>query len=339
MAKKRSKSKSKQVRKGQSSKLLLAVLVLLGIGYYVSTLRASFSPQEQDLAQRRKTATQQAHRQLASEQDPAPVTYPQAKTRRGSIADEIINGDTTLMELPRLAGGNANYYVTHRASGRVNYSLEYDVTRRHARWVCFSFDAETAAKNVSRTNAWSWDPKVPAVYDTSSFFRGSGYSRGHLVASEDRVYSEAANEQTFYYTNMSPQLQSHNAGIWHRLERRVQDWADDRALCDVLYVAKGGTIADGQIKEERIKGKIVIPKYYWMAILAKKGTDYHAIAFWTEHRSYEKGTHIPTLTISVQELERRTGLDFFYHLPDAVERRVEAESPTSRSAMQRWWHQ
>ena len=55
-------------------------------------------------------------------------------TPLGAIEDEIINGDTTLLEMPRLAGGNANYYVTHRASGRVTYSLEYDVTRLHARW-------------------------------------------------------------------------------------------------------------------------------------------------------------------------------------------------------------
>ena len=51
----------------------------------------------------------------------------------GAIKDEIINGDTTLLELPRLAGGNSNYFVTHRASGKVNYSLEYDVTKLHSR--------------------------------------------------------------------------------------------------------------------------------------------------------------------------------------------------------------
>ena len=257
----------------------------------------------------------------------------------GAIKDEIINGDTTLIELPRLAGGNSNYFVTHRASGKVNYSLEYDVTKLHSRWVAFSFDAMTAQDNVSRSDAWGWDPKIPAAYDTSNFFRRSGYSRGHLVASEDRTFSQAANEQTFYYTNMSPQLQTHNAGIWHHLEHRVQEWGRDRSFCDNLYVAKGGTIREGQIEEQRLKGKMVIPRYYWMALLMKKGKKYEGIAFLTEHRKYGKGERIDELTLSIRELEQFTGLDFFYHLPDEVEQAVETANPRSAAARRLWWRQ
>lgn len=323
MARRRRTTKAKGW--GRLGRLLPLLLILLGyLGYRALSRSEAAAP---------SVGTQT----LGQAGDSTVCTPPY--TPLGAIEDEIINGDTTLLEMPRLAGGNANYYVTHRASGRVTYSLEYDVTRLHARWVCFSFTPETAVKEVSRSEAWAWDPKVPARYNTASFFRRSGYSRGHLVASEDRVYSPEANEQTFYYTNMSPQLQAHNAGIWHRLERRVQDWADDRGLCDTLYVAKGGTIADGQIEPKRMKGRVVVPRYYWMAVLARKGGQYHAIAFWTEHRSYGPSVQIPSLTLSVRELEQRTGLDFFYHLPDAVEEAAEIESPTSREALRRWWHQ
>ena len=257
----------------------------------------------------------------------------------GDIADEIINGDTTLLELPRLAGGNKNYFLTHRAGGRVNYSMEYDVTKLHTRWVAFSFDRETAQDRVPRTDTWGWDPKLPAIYDTSNFFRRSGYSRGHLVASEDRTFSKEANEQTFYYSNMSPQLQAHNAGIWHRLEHRVQSWGRDRSFCDILYVAKGGTIREDQILPERLKGKMVIPQYYWMALLMKRGKSYHSLAFLTEHKVYPKGARIDELTLSVRELEQFTGLDFFHHLPDEIEQAVETESPQSRQSRQLWWKQ
>ena len=230
-----------------------------------------------------------------------------------------------------------NYFITHHASGVVNYSLEYDVHKLHARWVAFSFDEVTSRDSISRTNAWRWDPKVPKVYDTSSFFPRSGYSRGHLVASEDRTFSREANEQTFYYTNMSPQLQSHNAGVWHRLENKVQQWGHNRKFCDKLYVAKGATIREDQIKEERLDGKVVIPRYFWMAVLMKKGRSYHAIAFLTEHRSYAKDEHIDQMTLSIRELEQFTGLDFFYHLPDEVENRVEEADPKSPAALRLWW--
>ena len=115
---------------------------------------------------------------------------------QGAIEDEIINGDTTLLELPRLAGGNNNYFVTHRASGKVNYSLEYDITKFHSRWVAFSFDAATAEDNVRRSDAWSWDPKIPAAYDTYIQLlppkwlqpRTSGsLGRPHLLAGRQRT--------------------------------------------------------------------------------------------------------------------------------------------------------
>ena len=160
-----------------------------------------------------------------------------------------------------------------------------------------------------------------------------------MVASEDRTFSQAANEQTFYYTNMSPQLQTHNAGIWHRLEHRVQEWGRDRDFCDCLYVAKGGTIRDDQIEEKRLKGKMVIPRYYWMALLMKKGKKYEGIAFLTEHRSYGKGERIDELTLSIRELEQFTGLDFFYHLPDEVEQAVETANPRSAAVRRLWWRQ
>ncbi|WP_052080793.1 DNA/RNA non-specific endonuclease [Porphyromonas sp. COT-239 OH1446] len=262
------------------------------------------------------------------------VAAPSAWEPRG----EIIRGDTSLLELPRLSGGNHNYFITHRASGEVNYSLEYDTERRHARWVCFRFDPRTSpTAEIGRTNAWAWDPDLPARYSTETWFRGSGYSRGHLVASGDRQYSVEANEQTFYYSNMSPQLQSHNAGIWARLEQRVQKWGRKGSMHDVLYVAKGGTIADGQIEPERIKGMMVIPRYYWMALLLEREGQYHSIAFLTEHREYERSEHIRDLALSVNALEQFTGLDFFYHLPDEIEEAVEAEDPQARLARQLWW--
>ena len=136
---------------------------------------------------------------------------------------------------------------------------------------------------------------------------------------------------------MSPQLQSHNAGVWHRLENKVQQWGRDRNFCDKLYVAKGATIREDQIEEKRLAGKVVIPRYFWMAVLMKKGSSYHAIAFLTEHRNYARSEHIEDMTLSVQELEKFTGLDFFYHLPDKVEKRVEKVDPKTPEARRIWW--
>lgn len=271
-----------------------------------------------------------------SPSQPTAVAVPTAHDPTGE--HPLISGDTTLMEMPRLSGLANNYYITHRSGSLTNYSLEYDADRRHARWVCFSFTGETAQDRVvGRTDAWQWDPSLPMELSTERMFRRSGYTRGHLVASSDRQYSQEANAQTFYYSNISPQLEAHNSGVWKRLEHLVQRWGRQRNMHDALYVAKGGTIADGQIEEQRIQGKIVIPRYYWMAILLRQGSEYHSIAFLTEHRHYDPMANVRDLAISVNELERFTGQDLFYHLPDTIEEEIEGEDPNDRLARQLWW--
>lgn len=247
--------------------------------------------------------------------------------------------EKTQLELPRLSERSTDYLVVHRLKdGSVNYTLEYDSERHHARWVAFTFDDRNSQKQAKRSDAWAWDPQLPESLNTEYAFKGSGYSRGHLVASEDRVASHEANVQTFYYSNMSPQLQEHNAGVWAKLENKVQAWGRDASLRRVLYVTKGGTITDGQILPERVKGKIVVPKYYWMALVSERDGVYHGIAFWTEHRTYSRAeSNLQHLAISIDELEQRTGLDLFCNLPDELEVQVEAERPDSREARRHWW--
>ena len=238
--------------------------------------------------------------------------------------------DAQRIEIPALRNTKQDLFIVHRTQdGTVNYSLEYSLERYHPRWVAFVFDNTTAAERwKTRTNAWRWDPQVPSQYSTVDFFRNSGYSRGHMVASSDRYYSKDANEQTFYYTNMSPQRQEHNGGVWARLEDMVQKWGRRASFRETLYVVKGGTIDDAQIEPRRLGGKMVIPKYYYMALVVKKPNgEYHGLAFWTEHRNYAQTFPLRSLTISIDELERRTGIDFFPNLADDIEMQVEAELP------------
>lgn len=246
---------------------------------------------------------------------------------------------TDRLELPKLSKASGQYFVVHMVGDQVNYSLEYDGEKHHCRWVAFTFDEDNSRDKVGRMDTWMWDPELPQSLSTEHDFKGSGYSRGHMVASEDRVSSKEANKQTFYYSNVSPQLQSHNAGIWKKLEEKVRAWGRNNNMRQVLYVAKGGTIADNQIEPQRLRNKIVIPKYYWMALLAlDKEGKYHSIAFWTEHRKYERSeSNLKDLALSIDALEDLTGLDLFHNLEDSIEQEVEAVDPHSIEARRYWW--
>ena len=125
-------------------------------------------------------------------------------------------------------------------------------------------------------------------------------------------------------SNMSPQLGSFNQAYWITLENLVQKLGRDNTFADTLYVVKGGTVKDNQIKEwlTRPNGKkVAVPQYYFMALLKVKNGVYSSIAFWMEHKDYgyDFNNQAPLSDIagdalSVNELEEKTGINFFPNL-------------------------
>lgn len=254
----------------------------------------------------------------------------------GSFTPEQV---TARMEMPASLTGSTTLTLTHYAStssGKqvVNYAYEYDITKYHSRWVAFRFDGNTRAKNVSRSDEpFADDPLLPTDCRIGSKGFGGRYNRGHLCASADRLYSYEANVQTFYMSNMSPQLASFNQGYWITLEGQVQSLGRDASFADTLYVVKGGTIRDSQILGYVYRDndtKVAIPKYYYMALLKVKNGSYSSIAFWIEHKEYGYSYNnqaplsvIASHAVSVNQLESLTGINFFPNLPNDKEESIE----------------
>lgn len=271
---------------------------------------------------------------IISEKEKATVTIKQL-AGNGSTPDpdpERPAGYAERIEIPKLKGGDMYPFITHTTmeSGKevITYSYEYDCAKLHSRWVAFTFSTATPDKNVGRNEDFRADPKLPAAYRlTKESYSNSGYSRGHLAASSDRQYSTTANKLTFYMSNMSPQIQNgFNGGIWQKLEEKVQSWGKISNPSDTLYVVKGGTIRDDQIEKYIGNGsqRIAVPKHYFMALLWLKNGDYKAIGFWLDHKSYDKNASYANHTVSIDELEEKTGFDFFHNLPNDIEDKVEA---------------
>lgn len=258
------------------------------------------------------------------------------------------NVSVTGYEIPHLNDQNvyADHYVTMDGVQILNYALEWDNTKRHANWVAFTFDTTTSADNVKRTDAWSVDPKLPAEMQVQeSDHKNDGFDKGHLCASEDRVYLKEANDQTFYYSNISPQLNDFNGGFWRKLETRVQTWGRSTAdgVYDKVYVTKGGTLNKllKNFKGTTVNGGtpttdangftihgLACPEYYFMAVLSQKDDVFHAIAFLVPHKEgmteNPSSDELKEYVVSVDKLEEETGIDFFCNLPDVLENEVEA---------------
>lgn len=254
------------------------------------------------------------------------------------------------LEIPHIddeAGDIYFHTVTYNGETLLNYTFDWHPEKKHTRWVAFVFTDVTAAENWRRSS-WkgaTWqgvkrsgdpfqpDPDIPKGERSElADFRKSGYDRGHLCASADRLFSQDANGQTFYLSNMSPQIGSFNRNDWEELETQVRNWGRDASFCDTLFVVKGGTIRDDQIigyigGSPSSPAQICVPKYYFMALLCKKydnGQDiYKAIGFWVEHKAYDETPELSSWAVSIDELEELTGIDFFCNLPDIIETSVE----------------
>ena len=263
-------------------------------------------------------------------------------------------GETTSMTALEIPALNATYqyvdYFVNYENQRVqNFALEYVADMKHAAWVAFSFDAVTSLDVIKRTNKWEQDdPNIDnEVEVTEAMHKSDGYDKGHLVASEDRVYCKEANEQTFYYANISPQIGSLNQKYWAELEKQVQTWgrSTQQQEYDKVYVAKGGTLSklltnftgtvkanDGKYPTTDAEGMTVhglpVPAYYFMAVLAEKDGKYQAIGFLIPHSELlpQKPTaaDFQVYAMSIDKLQQKTGIDFFCNLPDVVEDVVEA---------------
>ena len=254
-------------------------------------------------------------------------------TASGLTNEEAKNKYGRRLEIPTF-NERDGIFIAHevQAGNRtvMNYSLEYSPTAMHSRWVAFRFDAITRVSTTGRSPNSSFidDPLIPSQYRIGSeYFKG--YDRGHLCASADRYLNAEANLQTFYMTNMSPQLNDFNSGIWSDYEIHFRDKARDATFADTVYVVKGGTIRNGETlgRVTRNNGQYVtVPKYYFMAFLRVRYGNYDAIGLWLEHRPYSQSerANLGAYIVSIDELEEKTGLDFFSNLRDDIENNVES---------------
>lgn len=249
---------------------------------------------------------------------------------------------TGWLELPALNNPNLGYYAHHfQMNGKTyrNYSFGWSQKDRVALWVAYPLCKLYTNGNAGRTNAWALDPLLGN--DSAAPFGGyaGDYARGHQLPSADRQCCYDANAQTFYGTNMTPQLNEHNENIWADLENKVRGYAN---TSDTTYVVTGVIVSSTSKKEKDSYGQsVTIPDAYFKAVLkySKSSTlgTWNAAAFYLEHRAYS-GSVGKEHSMSVDELEEMTGIDFFVNLPAKIgadqAAKLEAADPANSSV---WW--
>lgn len=179
----------------------------------------------------------------------------------------------TYLEEPARAAGTSDVYVTTFANlGDVytrSFTMRYCPEKRVALWVAYPLNASLMGTG-SRGDGWHPDPAIPESRQAvlyKGFKYGSGYDRGHQIPSADRLDAKG-NEQTFQFTNATPQLHDFNGGIWAELEKVVRTWAK---RSDTLYVVTGVVPGDQAIPDN--EGRPVnIPAAYYKVVIRRNVT-------------------------------------------------------------------
>lgn len=213
------------------------------------------------------------------------------------------------LEIPKLRP--EDQVISHTA-----YSLLFSDQHRQARWIAYELTKEETEKSVERTDKFKPDPDVKGGTATDKDYEGSGYDRGHLAPAADMGWSPASMAESFYYSNMSPQVPAFNRGIWKKLEELVRNWAGDY---EAIYVVTGPVLNPGL--NAIGPNKVSVPGYFYKVILDSREQGYNGIGFILPN----SGSSLPlqSFAVTIDSVEKFTGIDFFPALPDKQERQIE----------------
>ncbi len=230
-------------------------------------------------------------------------------------------GDIENLEIP--SGPDDSIIVSHTGY-TLSYCEEYEVPY----WVAYSLtNDKVSTQSASRKDNFREDPLVSTGSATLLDYKKSGYDRGHMAPAADFRWSEEAMDDTFYLSNMCPQVHAFNAGIWSDLESAVRSiaYSDEE-----IYIVTGPVLTDGPY-ETIGENNVAVPKYYYKVILDYTEPVIKAIGFILP--AEKSSEPLSYFAVTVDRVEEVTGIDFFPALPDDIETVVEAECDPSLWAL------
>lgn len=194
------------------------------------------------------------------------------------------------------------------------YAFSYNEQHEQANWVAYMLTKTHLGDGVERSNRFLEDPLVLTGTATNADYTKSGYDRGHLAPAADMSWSLEVMQESFYYSNISPQLPGFNRGIWKRLEEQVRTWT---LQYDTLYVVTGPLLEAGlpSIGPHAVS----VPKAYFKALIAPN--QQKGIAFILPNAKSE--APLSQFLLPIDRLELRLQRDLFYQLPDELEKKIE----------------
>ena len=265
----------------------------------------------------------------------------------------LIGASAFAQEHPALRWGmpNTGHILTHDT-----FVLSYGGRLRSARWTAERLTRESLepGTDVDRQDRFRVDPRVPVEFRANDAdYTNSTRNRGHLANSANHRGTQAANDDTFYFSNMSPQVGvGFNQHYWARLENSVRNLAERPEIARVylftgpLFMpdeqpARGTAPADNSTDEFAVTYRFIganhvpVPTHYFKAILAVRddrlstglGTPrFQMWAYILPNQAIDSTTAIQDFGVTTDFLEHWAGFDLWSRLAEDIEANLESST-------------
>ena len=204
---------------------------------------------------------------------------------------------------------------------RTGYTVSYNKETRTPNWVAWHLTKSHTGGRIQRSEeVFTEDTSVPMPRATDNDYYNSRYDRGHMCPAGDNKWDAKAMEESFLFTNICPQNHGLNKYEWNDVEKLCREWARKYGAVDIVC----GPLYQKDVEPRYIgKNKVRVPDAFFKVVLCRQGTP-KSIAF--VFRNQGKKMAVEEAVCSVDDVERMTGIDFFYNLDDGTENEVEARA-------------
>jgi endonuclease G len=191
---------------------------------------------------------------------------------------------------------------------KTNYAIHYRYDTRTPEYVVEHVTKEAITGPAKRKDDFRADPAVPPQYQSVlSDYAGFPYDRGHLAPGANNTQSAEIMSESFFLTNMMPQVPNNNRGIWKQLEEYIRDWVEEGKD---IYLVTGTYYAPGY--QTIGNNKVGVPTHIWKVIIDRqKGK---TIGFFMPNAPLPV-VDLPKYAVSVEQIEQTTGINFMPQLP------------------------
>ena len=244
-----------------------------------------------------------------------------SKSKEDKGEEESIPTSNSLnlnLEIPKYVSSVSNKEIILKRTG---YTVSYNTFYKNPNWVAWELTREETKGDVGRTNKFVPDPDLPEPRVQHSDYTHSGYDRGHMAPAADMKWSKTAMKESFYMSNICPQVGNLNRGDWNDLEDACREWA---AKYGTVYIACG-PIFDNKSPKRIGENKVGVPDRFFKVVLIYNRKNPMAMGFLFNNKAHSQD--LKKYMVTVDSIESITGLDFFSKLPDSIENKIEAEIP------------